>query len=69
MRYRELSELQQRFAGRQRLDKSDAEELRRALLSDDGKISRKEANFLVKLCEQRQRVEMAAGRAPGRRQA
>jgi uncharacterized tellurite resistance protein B-like protein len=52
MKNRDLKELEQRFMARQRLDESDAEELRRALLSADGKISRKEANFLVKLREQ-----------------
>src|SRR5258707_13196598 len=51
MTNRELKELEQRFMTRRRLDDSDAEELRRALRSDDGKISRKEANFLVKLRE------------------
>jgi hypothetical protein len=51
MTNRELKELEQRFMTRRRLDDFDAEELRRALRSDDGKISRKEANFLVKLRE------------------
>ena len=51
MRNRELQELKQRFAGRRRLDASDAKELRRAL-SDDGRISRKEANFLLELRRQ-----------------
>src|SRR4051812_19940870 len=51
MKTRELNEIEQRFSARQRLDDSDAEALRRALLSDDGKISRKEATFLVRLRE------------------
>jgi hypothetical protein len=51
MQTKELRELERRFIGRNRLDESDAEELRRALLSDDGKISRKEASLLVKLRE------------------
>jgi hypothetical protein len=51
MTNRDLKELEQRFMNRRRLDDDDAEELRRALLSDDGEISRKEANFLVKLRE------------------
>jgi len=59
MTERELEALEQRFMTRRRLDDSDAEELRRALRSDDGKISRKEASFLVRL---RERVK---DRTPG----
>src|SRR3954471_20606855 len=51
MTNQELHDLEQRFMTRRRLDDDDAEELRRALLSDDGKISRKEADFLVRLRE------------------
>ena len=51
MTNRELQELEQRFMGRRRLDDDDAEELHRALLSDDGSISRKEALFLARLRE------------------
>jgi hypothetical protein len=59
MTNRELKELEQRFMHRLRLDDEDAEELRRALRSDDKRISRKEANFLVSL---RERVQ---DRSPG----
>jgi hypothetical protein len=51
MTTRELKELEQRFVNRELLDDADAEELRRALRSDDERISRKEANFLVRLRE------------------
>jgi hypothetical protein len=51
MTNRESKELEQHFTNRLRLDSTDVRELRRVLKSDDKKISRKEANFLVRLRE------------------